>query len=217
MRSKDIKDLCGFAKYDTVHITKAAAGWMTRLKDAGKSFVDTLKDEVSPIKVTETGTKIVDKLKTGLKIAGWALSLISNGFDNYCEFKKREISIERAILETVSETLIDIGKGAAIAATIAGVAALVGASAPVAVVCLGTVGISFGLDWLTENVWDKKGTSKEGKEKKEEKGRKFTEWVSDSILDFMGYKDNSVAKAKNARAKWFIQTTGFTPIALIGT
>lgn len=145
-----------------------ANGQWSRAGKWGERFKANFKAYGSPI----------DDFKAGGSKAVWAglgigLDLASNGFGNYDEYKRGEISGGRAFAETVTETVVDTYKdwliGAAVAATIT---ATVG-SAPVLVVGAATVAVSAGLDWVTKKItYAVSG---------EEKG--FTEAVSDLILD----------------------------------
>lgn len=119
-----------------------------------------------------------DLTKTGKAAFEWAgmgLTVAANAFSNIDEAKRGEISGERAVAETVLESAIDIGMDIAVGAAVAaGVGTVCTAGAPVILVAAITAGVGFGLDVITKNVIDK------------EKGRGFTEFVSDSILDCVG-------------------------------
>lgn len=146
----------GLDKFETI-VTDSAAGWLGR---ASKTFKDTFKDEISPI---ESSTR---KIRGG-KAAGWALSLLANGFANYEEYKSGEINGERAAAETVSETVVDVLKGAALTAGVAAGFAAVGTSASVVVVGGVTVVAGVVMDMVSKAVT----------------GKGFTEWASDTVLD----------------------------------
>lgn len=96
-------------------------------------------------------------LKNGAKAmakwAGVAVTSISNGFENYEEYQNGDISSERAVVETVIETGVDVGLGAlATAGTAAGLAALGVAGAPaIAVAAVGTT-VVLGANWLCEEI-----------------------------------------------------------------
>lgn len=201
MKSKDakgIKELLGLEKYKTISTGSSKAGWLARLDNAKVTGVDTLKEELLPItKVEETGKYAVK----GTKVAGWALSLVANGFSNYEEYNKKlgtgeEISQSRAVAETVTETLIDIGKGAAIAAGVAAGCAAIGVAAPAVVVGGIGVGVSVVADIVCENLT----------------GSSVTEFVSDKILDgatAVGKKvTGAVSSAGKAVSGWFKKMTG---------
>lgn len=162
---KDYKDgaldkLWGLDKFETI-VTDSQAGW---LANVSKSFKDTLFDQF----------KVMEKGKfDGAKAAGWALSLVANGFSNYEEYQDGGISKGRAVAETISETLIDIGKGALITAGVAAGLAAIGVSAPAVVVAGAGVAISAAADFICKKVT--------GALTGEEKG--LTETVSDFVLD----------------------------------
>ena len=190
--SRDIKDLFGLNRYEAIHITRTAAGWMSRLKDAGK----TLKQELSP---TVTGSN--GKLKTGLKRAGWVLSLVSNVIDNYDEWKNHKGNIntfDRFLRESCTETVVDIVKGAGLMACVAAGAAAVGISAPAVAVAGAATVASWGLDKLCETV---------------NNGKNVTETVSDFLIDVDDAVGTTAKKAKKAISNWFNKTTDLISFA----
>ena len=148
----------GLNGYKAVSISQTA-GWMGRLQSAKDTFESALNYEV-------TGDAAGNVIK-GTKIAGWTLALVANGFSNYEEFSKGEITGERAVAETVLETGIDIGKGALLAAGVAAGAAALGIAAPAVVVGGVAVAASAVLDFAC----------------KQFTGKGVTELVSDTILD----------------------------------
>ncbi len=90
-------------------------------------------------------------------------NVVANGFSNYEEYTKANgaMSKGRAVAETISETLIDMGKGAALTA---------GVAAPVVVVAGGAVVLSLGIDYVGKAITGDKSFS-------------LTEKLSDAILD----------------------------------
>lgn len=190
LSTNDVKELAGLSKYKTINAASAGAGWLERLKSSGSSFVDTLKSEVSPVSKTTLadGTQVVDKVKTGTKVAGWALSLVANGFSNYDEYGG---FTGRMAAETVTETIIDIGKGAAIAAGVAAGCAAIGFAAPAVVVGGIGIGVSLVADIVCENIT----------------GKSVTEFTSDAILDNLPKAakkaTGAATTAKNAVSSWF--------------
>ncbi len=193
----DIKELAGLSKYKTISLESARAGWLGNLERAGNTAWKTLKTEISP-KVNDIatdGTETLNKVKTSTKVAGWALSLIANGFSNYDEYNKKEISMERACVETVTETLVDIGKGALLSAGVAAGCAAIGIEAPVVVVGGIVVGASLVVDIACEHF----------------SGKKATELVSDSIIDLAVEAKNIVGnvaqQTTNAISSWFNKTS----------
>ena len=115
-----------------------------------------------------------DKLKVGTKWAGYALTLASNGVDNYKEMTEEGISAERAVGETIIETGVDIGVGIAssVAATvITGVAATaIGTVAPAIGAFVGSAGVvgavGVGISWAA-NGFCKWATQKYGDKQKD--------------------------------------------------
>lgn len=128
------------------------------------------------------GTRFYNNFqKAGIKEiskVGWfgvALSGVVNFLDNKEEYKNGEISKERAVAETITETALDVTTDIVISA---GAAAAVGATAvafgatvatPTVVVAAVTVGAKMTLDGIA--LWATGGE------------KKFTEAASDAILD----------------------------------
>jgi len=197
LSTDDIKSLAGLATYKTISLASQKAGWIGRLENSGTSAWSTLKKEISPIAKSQLsdGTEVVDTVKTGTKVAGWALSLIANGFSNYDEYSKGEISSGRAVAETVTETVIDIGKKAAIAAGVAAGCAAIGFAAPAVVVSGIGIGVSLVADIVCENLT----------------GKSINEFASDKILDFasdVGKEiSGAVGKAGKAISGWMNKVT----------
>lgn len=161
--TKSAAELKGLGASPAIHAAKPGAGWLERLNCGSSSFADTAKNKISPVSV-KSGTKNIDAVKTGTKVAGWALSLVANGFSNYDEhggFTKRMVA------ETVTETVIDIGKDVAIGAGIALACGAVGFAAPVVVAGGMAVAASTFADIVCESLTNKS----------------VTETVSDFLLD----------------------------------
>lgn len=195
----DLKKLWGLKQFST--LTKdATASWFA---NAGKTFKNTFMDKFGLRSIDpETGASPIK----GTKIAGWALALIANGFSNAEEYQKANgsMSTGRAVAETVSETIIDMGKGALLAAGIAAGCAAAGVAAPAVVVTGGAVAASIAIDYIGKAITGDKSFS-------------VTEALSDTILDAgtfaidegkkflsdVGKKASGAAeKAKNAICSW---------------
>lgn len=148
--------------------------WAKAIKDVGKGTLGL-------VKATKEANTKADWLKqvfglnkkpleTGIKIKGSdvVFSAIVNAAGNYEEYKTGAITANRAIAEWVTETALDVGKDALIAAGVtAAFTALGFVSAPAIAVGAATVVASAGVDWLCEKVT----------------GQKLTETVSDFVLD----------------------------------
>lgn len=165
----EMDKLWGLDEFKTITID-SQAGW---LQNAGTTFKDTFIDQF--VKTDKDTGAVAIK---GTKAAGWILSFIANGFSNYEEYQKGGITGGRAVAETVTETAVDILKGAAITAGVAalagaGAAALGAASVPAVVVAGAGVVVSSAADYVTKKLT--------GALMGEEKS--LTEFVSDGILD----------------------------------
>jgi len=148
--------------------------WAKAMKDVGKGTLGLVKA------TKEANTKAgwlkqvfgLNKkpLETGIKIKGSdvVFSTIVNAAGNYEEYKTGAITANRAIVEWVTETALDVGKDVLIATGITTAFTALGfVSAPAFVVGSVTVAVSTGVDWLCEKVT----------------GQKLTEAVSDFVLD----------------------------------
>lgn len=125
---------------------------------------------------------------------GVACDGIINYYDNQEEMRTEGISQKRAWEETISETVIDVGKGILVGAAVtAGLTAAIG-SAPVLAVAAGTAIVTVGADYATKKL-TKLFTGKE---------KDFTEFVSDGILDI---KDKAV-EGVNYVKEGFNKATG---------
>ena len=115
--------------------------------------------------------------KGGLKsVCAWVgtgLSAITNGISNYQDMQAGKMDAKRAALETVTETVVDIGKDWLIAAGVTAGLAAAGISAPVVAVGAVTAAVSIGADALCKKI-TKAVTG-------EEKG--LTETISDAAID----------------------------------
>lgn len=160
LNKEGLKELFGLNECKTI-VTDSSAGWWGNVSD---SFKKTLKDKLMPVAddIDNGGTKI-----KGSTVAGWALTLIANGFSNYDEYQTGGISGGRAVAETVSESVIDVLKMAGLTAAVAAGAAAIGLSAPAVVVGGVAVAVSAVADYVS----------------KQFTGKAVTELVSDGILD----------------------------------
>jgi len=200
LSTDDIKELAGLSAYKTITAASTEAGWLERLQAAGSSAWSTFKAEISP-EVVDWKTGVKDEVKSGTKKAGWVLALIANGFSNYDEYNEKlgteeEISRGRVFAEMVTETAIDIGKGAAIAAGTAAAFAAIGVSAPAVVVGGVGVAVSAVADVVCERLT----------------GKGVTELASDAILDAASAVGEAVTGAvdnvKSVVAGWFGKLMG---------
>ena len=165
-KGKKWSKIVGLDDDERIKIDKdSKAGWFQKMKtNASNTFKASLKKELSVFETDATsGAKKID----GGKAAGWAFKFIANGFSNAEEYQNGEISGGRAVAETISETLIDIGKDALITAGIATGLAAIGFGAPVIVVGGVATIVSVGLDWVCEQFT----------------GKSVTENISDGLLD----------------------------------
>lgn len=179
-KASDWKEMLGLQNYKGISIDSQAS-WAKNMKNTALNSLD------DQLNIFKTGTREIDCPKA----AGWALSLIANGFSNAEECQSGEITGGRAVAETISETLIDIGKGAALTVGIAAGLAAIGVSAPAVVVAGAGVVISAGADFVCEKIT----------------GKPVTELVSDAILDTAAKAGETitgaVSSAGEAISGWF--------------
>ena len=186
------KQVINNAKSDTI---KKMLGIDDSLSAAAQSANVFLKNNV----VTQSwGARFADQFGESIKAStkglkkpagrvSSVLTVVTNGVSNYGEWKSGKISGMRAVAETVTESVIDIGTGLLVGAAVtAGLAATVG-SAPVLAVAAVSTGVIMGADALCKCI-TKKVTG-------EEKG--LTETVSDFVLDTgKKYVETKIEKAK---------------------
>jgi hypothetical protein len=112
---------------------------------------------------------------------GAGFSLISNAYEN---FTQEENTTTRSTFETITETIIDVGKGILIGAGAAAAVAAIGLSGPVGWIAVAglTIGGSVALDAGASAVTSKSGESKD-----------FTEAISDWYLDTSEKKINETS------------------------
>lgn len=209
-KAKNLKALIGLSEYEKISLKSPKAGWLGKLENAKVTGWESFKYQLSPFttggnEVTEVinGIEVPKNESTvlnGTKVAGWALSLVANGFSNYEEYNKKlgtneEISKSRAVAETISETGIDILKGAAITAGVAAGCAALGVAAPAVVVGGIGVAVSVVADIACEKLT----------------GSGVTEIISDTLLDVGTVVGKSItgaaANAKKAVSGWFDKVT----------
>lgn len=140
---------------------KNGFGFSTYMPDgtvAGKKFAEYLKIAVK--KETDDFIGATDDLvKTSGAVAKWAgniLTGITNGVENYQEYKSGKISGGRAWAETGIETAVDIAIGAgATVVTGAAIAAAGVTAAPAIVVAGGAALVVAGVNWISETITGK--------------------------------------------------------------
>ena len=192
-QANSMRDGKGMAKFVGVN-NKVKAEWFnslganaTKMQKASVAYDKTLEDEFFG-KYKLTG----DKKLSG--IATWAsaiCSLATNAISNY-EEQGNKFTV-RGAEETIVETGVDIVKNGVITAGVtAALVATIG-GAPAIAVAIGGVAVSWGLDWVTKKV-TKKFTGEE---------KKFTEAVSDYIVDGFEKRVNKVKKTAGSIASWF--------------
>lgn len=181
-----------FGDWEKGGALRTLADWAKKNKTTITSKKDIFTASISK-QVSEYGFKgcqnVGDKIKVGTKWAGMALSGVMNGISNYEEYKTTGISAERAVAETITETLVDVGIG--IVAT-AGATALLGASAPAVLVGATAVAATWALDAGTRALTKKYLNQEKG----------LTELVSDTYLDFKEFRYKCVKNAVQNGVKW---------------
>ena len=116
--------------------------------------------------------KVGNRLSVGAKWAGALLDLIGNAADNYSAYESGDISGGRAVAETTTETVIDVGTDAAIGAGLTALLTFFGiTSAPAVAVGGGVIAVKWSLDSSFEYLF----------------GSDFSETISDGILDMGEY------------------------------
>ena len=164
------KELTGLTKYKIDGAT-ASSTYLERLGLALKGELDKYKWQTG---AKETGKSSAKWMGTVAKYIGVAVEVISEGFENYDEFKDSG-NWGRMIGETAIESGVDIGLG------ILGVAAIGAAGAPAIVAGIAGAGVVIlankTCEWLTEKL---------GGEAKD-----IGEFVSDVVMDLGSWAVNT--------------------------
>lgn len=121
---------------------------------AGKTFWSSINKQFGEDLSFGQATTVGDKIKVGTTWGGYALSLLSNFFDNKAEFAGEEDATGRMLAETGIETVVDIGLGAISTAAVSALATIVGATAaPAVLIGAGAVAVTWAANgickWLT--------------------------------------------------------------------
>lgn len=154
-------------KLDQEIYKKASMGY--RLKDSAQAY---LKNDIKKYAFSENNT-LGKNLSVMAKWAGVVVSLGKNAIDNRAEYERGDISLERSYLETVSETVVELGLGTFSSAIVNSAIIAAGfSSTPVVVAGVATVGVVWAANAITEYL-----TSIHGEKKS------FKEFISDGILD----------------------------------
>ncbi len=150
-------------------------------KGAKATWADVFKTGKQVKKVGKKATESVGGWGKVAKFTGWVdkiLTVGENAYDNYNEFGG-DLSNGRMWSETIVESTIDIGVGAAVTAGVAALGATVGA--PVVAVGVATAAVSIAVDWGLSLAF----------------GDDWKEKTSDAIIDF----GEKAAKAVGDSAK----------------
>ena len=140
-------------------------------------------------------TKVSDKIAVGAKWAGSILTVATTAYDNFTDAGN---STGRAIAETIGESAVKIGGGILISAGVTAVLAAAGAVGAPAVVVGGiTVGVTWGINRLSEAVT----------------GKNAAEFISDTVIDGSIAVGKAVGKAVSSAGKkisgWWNKTFKF--------
>ena len=155
---RSLTELVGLENYKRTSLKDVKAKWLKMFQKTGKEALEDSSKNTKAIKAVKAA-------KTGVKCAGWLLTIAGNVVDNYEEYGG---FTERAAAETATETLIDFAKDAVIAAAfLLGAAALGFGGVPAVAVGAGVVVVSAVADIICENFT----------------GKGVTEYMSDKLLD----------------------------------
>lgn len=163
------KTLLGFENYfnpKTVGVASKASKTTTRLYN---NFQKTITHEFGNI------------TKSDVIISG-----ILRGIDNIGEWRKGEITWDRAIAETITETAIDVVLDAALTAGVAAI--LAGIAGTTAVPAIAIAAVTVTAKWFLDTVTNAVTGTDDG----------FIEFVSDSLIDFQQTIEKYKKKATSA-------------------
>ena len=77
-------------------------------KKAGGTFIENLQKQVDKLKWSKAD-KVGDKIAVGAKWAGYGLTLLTTGYDNFTD--ESNTTFGRKLAETIGETGVKIGEG----------------------------------------------------------------------------------------------------------
>lgn len=149
----------------------------------GKAVKSSFAKELDDLDFSKT-KDAAGNAKCAAKWAGYALTFLSNGIENWDEFKEGDISIERAAKETAIESVTDILLGMGATAVVSGAIAAAGITAGVPAIVIGgagaavVVGANAACKWVTG-------------------GRDIGEVVADAVCDADEMISNTVEKVQN--------------------
>lgn len=156
----------GKATTDTFDWKKLFGFEVDKLNSPKGGLLQEIGNEIDKLKWSNA-EKAGDKISVVAKWSGYALTLITTGYDNFTD--KSNATFGRKLAETIGETGVKIAEGMVLGTAI-GIAC---AGAPAIVIGGLTVGAAWGIDALTKTV-TKIVTGEE---------KDFAETVSDFILD----------------------------------
>ena len=132
--------------------------------DTPKNFFKAFGEEAGKYNFGNA-TKVGEKIAVGAKWAGGILTVVTTGWDNFTD---KSNSTGRAVAETIGESAVKIGGGMVISAGVtAGAAALGFVGAPAVAVGLVTVGVTWGINRVSETLT----------------GKGAAELISDTVID----------------------------------
>lgn len=192
--SKVIKKGINMAKVSPMlHWTTQAKSWGKTLLGFDNYFNPKTVGVAS--KASKTSTRIYNNMQKTfdyefgkISKSDVVISGILNAIKNYSEAKSGEISAERAVIETVTETAIDVVVDAALYAGAAAILAGIAGTAAVPVIAIAAVSVA--TKWLLDITANAITGRKDG----------FTEIVSDAIIDFGQCIGNAAKKVANTVA-----------------
>ncbi len=178
-----VGDVAGTVSSKTSFDWKVLTGLNSIADETAKDVVADAIDDFKFSKATGTAGKV----SVAAKWAGTALTVAGSAVDNIEEYKNGEISVGRAIAETVGESAVKVATGvackAAATAIVTGVAATVGAPAIATAAAVGVVAV--GISWAADKVCEAFT------------GKNVAEAVSDVAIDTV----KKVGKAVGSAAK----------------
>lgn len=173
------KNMASVTEKTAKAFTESGFDWRTLLgikspNSVPKTLLESLGKQIDKYNFGNA-TSTADKIAVGAKWAGGILTFVKEGYENIIVNEEGN-SAGRAIAETVGETAVTIGEGI----LIGGLVGMVGA--PAIVTGALTVGVIWGLDKISEALFDKN----------------IGELVSDAVLDGITYVGEKIGEGIQA-------------------
>lgn len=170
----------------------------TGAKSFGKAFSEAWEKQF-PTDMTKGSGAV----KTVAKWAGYALTVVQNAYENVQEYTNDGISAGRAIRETMIESAVDIGIGAAASAGVTAVLTVIGVAAPPAlVVGIGAVVLTTGANAVCKWVTNGRDLGEVAADLICDIGEAYANWRDQTAQKIFDSVSNGISRIGNIVTGW---------------